>query len=153
MVDSVRKPETRSPPGWDASHGGTRLPNVSVEVVHVLHPRVSERFSHHIQPSLPRHIQPKNSSDYETGPGRTDITCGPVYILAVKAGCSSVLGAILPSIQGEEVTEAPTRQGNMAGYAKYSRHHMAIQLLLTIGSSFTDLIHKDGAGGIFRALF
>ncbi|KAK2850822.1 hypothetical protein Q5P01_007098 [Channa striata] len=77
------------------------------------------------------------------------ITCGPVYILAVQAGCSGVLGAILPSIQGEEVTETPTRQGNMAGYAKYSQHHWVIQLLLTIGSSFTDLIHKVGAGGYF----
>lgn len=81
-------------------------------------------------------------------PGWLDITCGPVYILAVQAGCSGVSGPISPSIQGEEVTETSTRQGNRTGYAKYSLHRLVIQLPLTIGSSFRDLIHKERVGDI-----
>lgn len=66
----------------------------------------------------------------------------------MQAGCSGVLGPISPSIQGEEVTETSTRQGNMTGYAKYSRHRLVVQLLLTIGSLFRDLIQKDRVGDI-----
>lgn len=88
------------------------------------------------------HIQPKNSRDYEIKLGWVDITCGPVYILAVQAGCSSVSGPISQSIQGEEATKTSTREGNRTGYAKYSLHRLVIQVLLTIGSSFRNLIHK-----------
>lgn len=66
----------------------------------------------------------------------------------MQAGCSGVSGPILLSIQGEEATETSTRQGNSTGYAKYSLHSMVIQLLLTIGSSFRDLIHKERVGDI-----
>lgn len=84
-------------------------------------------------------MQLKNRRDYEIRPGWVDITCGPVYILAVQAGCSGVAGPISPSIQGEETTETSSRQGKRAGYAKYSLHRLVIQLPLTIGSSFRDL--------------
>lgn len=47
------------------------------------------------------------------------------------------------SIQGDKATEKSTRQGNRTGYAKYSLHCLVVQLLLTIGSSFRDLIHKE----------
>lgn len=67
-------------------------------------------------------MQLKNRRDYEIRPGWVDITCGPVYILAVQAGCSGVAGPISPSIQGEETTETSSRQGKRAGYAKYSLH-------------------------------
>lgn len=66
----------------------------------------------------------------------------------MQAGCSGVSGPILPSIPGEEATETSTRQGNRTGYAKYSLHRLVIQLPLTIGSSFRDLIHKERVGDI-----
>lgn len=92
----------------------------------------------------PSHIQLNRGRDYEIRLSRTDITCGPVYILAVQAGCSGVSGPISPSIQGEKATETSTRQGNRrTGYAKYSLRCLVIQLPLTIGSTFRDLIHKE----------
>lgn len=94
------------------------------------------------------HIQLKNSRDYEIKLCWVDITCGPVYILAVQAGCSGVSGPISQSIQGEEATETSTREGNRIGYAKYSLHRLVIQVLLTIGSSFRNLIHKARVRGI-----
>lgn len=87
-----------------------------------------------------------HSWDYETRPRVLDTTCGPVYILAVQAGCTGVEGPIAPSIQGEEATETCTRQGNMTGCAKYSSHGLVVQLLLTIGSLCRDSIHKDRGG-------
>lgn len=66
----------------------------------------------------------------------------------MQAGCSGVLEQISPSIQGDEATEKSTRQGNRTGYAKYSLHCLVVQLLLTIGSSFRDLIHKEREGDI-----
>ncbi len=66
----------------------------------------------------------------------------------MQAGCSGVSGPILLSIPGEEATKTSTRQGNRTGYAKYSLHRLVIQLPLTIGSSFRDLIHKERVGDI-----
>lgn len=124
-------------------------------LLHVRHPdfkhsfTVTEQFSHHIQASVAWHIQLRNSWDYEIRPCWVDITCRPVYILAVQAGCSGVSGPISLSIQGEQATETSTRQGNRTGYAKYSiLYRLVIQLLLTIGSPFRDLIHKERVGDI-----
>lgn len=61
----------------------------------------------------------------------------------VQAGCSGVSGPISQTIHGEEATETNTRQENRTGYAKYSLHRLVIQLLLTIGSRFRNLIHKE----------
>lgn len=66
----------------------------------------------------------------------------------MQAGCSGVSGPISPSVQGEEATETSTQQGNRTGYAKYSLQCLVVQLLLTIGSSFRDLIHKERVGDI-----
>lgn len=62
----------------------------------------------------------ENGPDYEISLVGADITCGPVYILAVQAGCAGVSGPISQSIRGEEATETSTQQGNSTGYSKYS---------------------------------
>lgn len=46
------------------------------------------------------------------GPSQADTTCGPVDILAARAGCSGVSGPIPASIHGEKATQTSEHRGN-----------------------------------------